>query len=437
MSNVVPQGAQAPRQTTALAIVKGLINMEETKKRFSDVLGNKAPQFLGSIISLVSSRTDFSDCDPSTIMGSAMMAATMDLPINQNLGYAYIIPYKDGGVKKAQFQMGYKGYIQLALRTGQYKTINATEVYEGELLENNRLTGIIEIDPSKRLSEKVVGYAAYFRLLNGFEKTWYMSMEEMEAHAKKYSKSYGYNSSPWKSNFDDMALKTVIKLVLSKFGILSVQMQAAVEYDQAVAEDKKDSLEIQYTDSTTPRTERADEAAAPQMPVAESAVEVKPEAKPEAKKAASPAEVPAVESQPEQSEVAVVVEPKPVQRTEKVIFTEVMAELENLKTMEELSGWKSLVSHDLSKLSPLKYDVVVNAISEKEQSLSAPQNVIKPAVAEWLKKIEEARMVTTVQGFTAKIVADLKAGKLDLDDRNLLIQACDDRATAITEAKKK
>lgn len=148
------------------------------------------------------------------------MAASLDLPINQNLGFAYIIPYGN----EAQFQMGYKGYIQLAMRTGQYQTINAAEVYEGEIVKQNRFTG--EYEFGEKTSDKIVGYIAYFKLVNGFEKYLYMSIEEMQAHAKKFSKNYKGGTDKWGiTDFHSMAIKTVLKRLISKYGILSIEMQ--------------------------------------------------------------------------------------------------------------------------------------------------------------------------------------------------------------------
>lgn len=234
------------KHRSALSVVKTLCEKDDVKKRFQDILGKKANQFLASITSLVSSSTNFNDVDPNTIMSGAIVAATLDLPINPNLGFAYIIPYNSPDGKKAQFQMGYKGFLQLALRSGQFKTINATEVYEGELVGLNRLTGEISLDESKKKTQKVVGYAAYFRLVNGFEKTLYMSVEDIQRHGKRFSKSYDKENGLWKKDFHSMAMKTVIKLLLSKYGILSVDMQRAVEVDQGVI--KEDST-VEYVDA--------------------------------------------------------------------------------------------------------------------------------------------------------------------------------------------
>lgn len=225
--------------------VNTLIKQESYKKRFNELLGKKAPGFISSMIN-VSNAPSLKDADPNSIISSAVVAATLDLPIDQNLGFAYIVPYntKENGsfIKKAQFQMGYKGYIQLAMRTGQYKTINAIEIYQGEIEAVNRLTGEIEFNKDESFIDRdiVVGYIAYFKLLNGFEKTIYMSKEEMERHAKKYSQSYSSSkdwvskNSLWATDFDGMAIKTVMKRLLSKYGILSIEMQSAINNDQAV-----------------------------------------------------------------------------------------------------------------------------------------------------------------------------------------------------------
>ena len=168
---------------------------------------------------------------------SAMTAATMKLPINPNLGFAYIIPYKNRGHMEAQFQMGWKGFVQLAMRTGQYKTINAGPVYDGQIEDIDFITG--EIVRGRKKSDTVIGYVAYFQLVNGFSKTLYMSKEDCMKHAQEFSKSYKYGGGVWKTNFDAMATKTVLKQLISKYGIMSIDMQGealatAIESDQAI-----------------------------------------------------------------------------------------------------------------------------------------------------------------------------------------------------------
>lgn len=168
----------------------------------------------------------------------------MNLPINPNLGFAYIIPYKSNktGKYEAQFQMGYKGFIQLAQRSGQFKRINATDVREGELLGVNRLSGELNIewieDEKERNTKPVVGYIGYFKLLNGFEKELYMTVEELQSHGKKYSQSFKRGYGLWADEFDTMAKKTVLKLLISKYGALTTNLQEAILADQsAVGED--------------------------------------------------------------------------------------------------------------------------------------------------------------------------------------------------------
>lgn len=226
---------QAPARTT----VKGLMCQVDVKKRFEDILGKKAPGFISSVINVAKSPR-LADAEPNSIMASAVVAATLDLPIDPNLGFAYIVPYNDKKQGKiAQFQMGYKGFIQLAMRSGQYKTINAAPVFENDLKKINRLTGEIEFNDNPEPSTKIVGYVGYFRLINGFEKALYMTREELEIHGKKYSQSYKSNKdwvvkqSLWTTDFDSMATKTVLKLLLSKYGPMSIEMQTAIKSDQA------------------------------------------------------------------------------------------------------------------------------------------------------------------------------------------------------------
>jgi recombination protein RecT len=210
--------------------LEGLLKGDNIRKRFDEMLGKKSAGFVSSILSAVSSNKSLKDADPMSIISAAAIAATLDLPINPSLGFAHIVPYG----KQAQFQMGWRGYVQLAQRTAQYATINCTKVYDGELVEHNHFTGDMKFDQSKKQSDKVIGYVAYFRLLNGFEKWFYMTMEEAQDHGKKYSKSYSHANGRWKNDFDSMALKTVIKLLLSKYGILSIGMETAIQADQAV-----------------------------------------------------------------------------------------------------------------------------------------------------------------------------------------------------------
>ena len=209
--------------------VKGMLETPAFKKKFEEMLGKKAAGFISSIIAVTSSSNYLMKADPATVIGAAAQAAMLDLPINQSLGFAYIVPYKGA----AQFQLGYKGYIQLAQRSGQYVDIGAKTVYEGELEYENRLLDKFRF--GERTSDKVIGYLAYFRLTNGFEKMLYMTIDEAQAHAKKYSQNYKGGTDKWGlADFNVMAEKTVLKRLLSKYGPLSIE---SVQMSQALAND--------------------------------------------------------------------------------------------------------------------------------------------------------------------------------------------------------
>ena len=173
------------------------------------------------------------------------MAAVLDMPINNNLGFAYIVPYGNN----AQFQIGYKGFIQLAIRSGQYETTGAAPIYKGQLKSNNPLTGYI-FDFDVPPNGKPIGYAAYFKLKDGFHKTVYMTHDECLEHAKRFSKSFRFDSSIWKKDFSAMAQKTVLKKLISKYGPLSLEMQKAVQSDQSVVKDFEKG-EFAYPDNAT------------------------------------------------------------------------------------------------------------------------------------------------------------------------------------------
>lgn len=209
--------------------VKGLLETPAFKKKFEEMLGKKAAGFISSIIAVTNSSNYLMKADPATVIGAAAQAAMLDLPINQSLGFAYIVPYKGA----AQFQLGYKGYIQLAQRSGQYVDIGAKTVYEGELEYENRLLDKFRF--GERTSDKVIGYLAYFRLTNGFKKMLYMTIDEAQAHAKKYSQNYKGGTDKWGlADFNVMAEKTVLKRLLSKYGPLSIE---SIQMSQALAND--------------------------------------------------------------------------------------------------------------------------------------------------------------------------------------------------------
>lgn len=223
--------------------VKVLVKQDSIQKMLKQTLKGRATQFATSLVNVVHDNPALENVDQMSVIQSAMVAATLNLPIDKNLGYMWLVPYKG----QAQAQIGYKGYIQLAQRTGQYKAMNAVVVYEGELIRWNALTEEVEYDPSKRKSDEVVGYIGYFRLINGFEKTVYWTREQIDQHRQRFSKMSGKEqpTGVWKSDFDAMALKTVIKGMLSKWGPLSIDMQKALISD----ENEPDEANFEETDA--------------------------------------------------------------------------------------------------------------------------------------------------------------------------------------------
>lgn len=234
---------------------KSFFEKDEVKKKFADMLGKKSTSFITSVLQIAAQNSLLAQADPISIYQAAAVAATLDLPLNSNLGFAYIVPYnqsykddKGSWQKKqvAQFQMGYKGFIQLAQRSGQFKSIYASPIYQGQIVSENPLEGY-EFDFTKK-SDVVVGYAAKFKLLNGYEATYYMTIDQLKKHGAKYSKTFTNDKGLWNTDFEGMANKTVLKLLLSKFAPLSVDMQRAVITDQGVINDHE-TIDVTYTDN--------------------------------------------------------------------------------------------------------------------------------------------------------------------------------------------
>lgn len=235
---------QAQGKQTVNQIMNAMLDGENLRGRFNDLLGKRAPQFISSIVSLVNADSNMQQAfyeAPMTVIQSALKAATFDLPVDQNLGYAYIVPFKnskkdaDGNwhkVTEASFILGWKGMHQLALRTGAYKTINVTDVREGELKSYNKLTEDIVIDfvedEDEREKLKVIGYVGYYRLVNGAEKTIYMTVKQIENHEKKNRKG-DYMGKGWRDDFDAMARKTVYRRLIGKWGVMSIDYQSHSE----------------------------------------------------------------------------------------------------------------------------------------------------------------------------------------------------------------
>ena len=222
-------------------IMSAILDGQNMRKRFDELLGKRSPQFISSIVSLVNADTNMQKAfyeAPMTVVQSALKAATFDLPIDQNLGYAYIVPFnnskknEDGSLTKrteASFILGWKGMHQLALRTGAYKTINVMDIREGELKKYNRLTEEVDIqfeeDEDKRETLPVIGYVGYYKLVNGAEKTIYMTVKQIENHEKKFRKGQ-YQGKGWRDDWDAMARKTVYRRLIGKWGVMSIDYQS-------------------------------------------------------------------------------------------------------------------------------------------------------------------------------------------------------------------
>lgn len=220
---------------------------DAVKKNIESVIGKNINQFITSVVSLVGANKNLAECDRQSLLTACITAASLNLPINQNLGFAYIIPYKNRatGITEAQFQIGYKGFIQLAQRSNEIKKINVSDVREGEYLGINRLTGDINlswIDDRDKLP--IIGYIGYFETITGFEKSLYYSVNEIERHGKKFSQTYKKGFGIWKDDFDAMAKKTVIKLLLSRYAPMNSQLSEGIVKDQAIIKDN-----IEYIDN--------------------------------------------------------------------------------------------------------------------------------------------------------------------------------------------
>lgn len=241
--------------------VKEFFDKSSVKRKLEELVNKNASIFTTSVLQIVNSNALLKNADPMTVFNAACMAATLQLPLQNGLGFAYIVPYKNNKTGKydAQFQLGYKGLIQLAQRSGRFKRLVAVPVYEKQLITEDPINGF-EFDWKQKpeVGELPIGYYAYFRLLNDFTAELYMTQQEVNEHAKRYSQTYRtylqkkekgqWASSVWADNFEAMALKTVMKLLLSKQAPLSVEMQQAVLADQAVVKDVE-KAEYSYPDN--------------------------------------------------------------------------------------------------------------------------------------------------------------------------------------------
>ena len=305
------QSAVATAQKRPIDIFKNVLSSDSIQEQFRNALGERKDEFVASLISVYSKDKALQTCKQGDVVAQALKAATLHLPLDSALGFSYLVVYNNSvkerdangnevwaRVPTPTFVLGYKGYIQLAQRSGQYRTINADVVYEGEMRRANKLTGEIDLS-GERASDKVIGYFAYFRLVNGFEKTLFMSVQDMATCAKRYSPSISRTTTVesliakanetsatkkvgWEGNFTDMAIKTVLRRLLGKYGILSVEMQSAIVSDtddeetdrDAIIEDNAnaevvDLTDVQFEEVAAPKAEEKEQKAnnpAPSMP---------------------------------------------------------------------------------------------------------------------------------------------------------------------------
>lgn len=278
------------KEVTMLDRFKYMLSTDKVQGRFMQSLSKHKDSFVASLIDLYSGDQALQSCKPEAVVAEALKAASLQLPINKQLGFGYIVVFKnsvrqdDGSFIKVPtptFVIGYKGLIQLALRTGQYVCINADLVYEGEIRETDKLTGSIDLK-GERVSDKVVGYFCHIELKGGYRKTLYMTVHDMASYAKRYSPSIpqkttvddleklAQNTVPgkqvgWLGNFNDMALKTVTRRVLQHSGFLSVEMQQAICDDVTVAEDQTQEPQVKQTIDVEGYTEYEKVDSAPEV----------------------------------------------------------------------------------------------------------------------------------------------------------------------------
>lgn len=228
-------------EQTNLPAIKSFFMQDNVKTKFTELLGKRSTSFITGVMSVVSNNTLLAKASGNSIYQAAMLSAILDLPINNNLGWAWIVPYGSA----AQFQVGYKGFIQLALRSGQYADLGVVEVYQSQFVAWDSIKSKLTYNKDVRGTGGVIGYFAYLELENGFYKEEFWYSDEVESHGRKYSKSF--NSGPWKSEFDKMAKKTVLKSLISHWGPLSIEMQSAMAADQSVVKDAEKS-EFEWVD---------------------------------------------------------------------------------------------------------------------------------------------------------------------------------------------
>ena len=237
-----------------LPALKNALNAPSVKAKFEDMLGKRAPQFMTSITSVVQNNSLLQKADVNSIIMGSAIAASMDLPLNANLGYAALVPFNSKDGCFAQLQIMVKGWTELFLRSGQCQSIICETVYDGQLVKKNKFTGEYIFDEDAKKSDKIIGFMAYFRLTNGFEKYEYMTIDEVKAHAQKFSQTFRKGSGIWKDHFEEMAKKTVLKKLLTKWAPKSIEMQQMAMFDQSVVNgtiENMDEATPNYADNAT------------------------------------------------------------------------------------------------------------------------------------------------------------------------------------------
>ena len=232
--------------------LKSALNAPSVRQKFEEMLGKRSSQFMTSITSVVSNNALLQKADVNSIIMGSAVAASMDLPLNANLGYAALVPFNSKDGCFAQLQVMVKGWTELFLRSGQCQSIICETVYEGQLVKKNKFTGEYVFDEDAKTSDKIVGFMSYFRLTNGFEKYEYMTIEEIKAHAQKFSQTFRRGSGIWKEHFEEMAKKTVLKRLITKWAPKSIEMQRMAMFDQAVVNgniEDIDNANVVYADN--------------------------------------------------------------------------------------------------------------------------------------------------------------------------------------------
>lgn len=225
-----------------LPALKAALKAPSVTAKFQEMLGKRAPQFMTSITSVVQNNSLLQKADVNSIIMGAAVAASMDLPLNPNLGYAALVPFNSKDGCFAQVQIMIKGWTELFLRSGQCQAIVCETVYEGQLVKKNKFTGEYIFDEDAKKSDKIIGFMAYFKLTNGFEKYDYMTVEEVKAHAQKFSQTFRKGGGIWKDHFEAMGQKTVLKRLLTKYAPKSLEMQQMAIFDQSVVKGNIENL---------------------------------------------------------------------------------------------------------------------------------------------------------------------------------------------------